>query len=109
MSSGPHPRSRSPKSTLLLAGFLLASCARRMPPHATALDAQRANVELGQLEEGRSLVVAKCGSRCHKPPLPTDHVRADWPKTLDVMGPRANLTPQDRHLIEQYMVAMTVR
>lgn len=85
----------------------LVGCARRMPPHATALDAERTSIALDELEQGRSLVVSRCGSRCHKPPLPTERTAAAWPTTLDVMAPRANLTPQDRHLIEQYLLAMT--
>lgn len=93
--------------TALVAILAIVGCARRLPPHATALDAERSNVALAELEQGRSLVVSRCGSRCHKPPLPADHVSADWPRAINEMGPRANLTPHEHHLIEQYMLAMT--
>ena len=89
--------------------LVVAACARRMPPRATAADAERTNVSLAELEQGRSLVVAKCGSRCHKPPMPGDHAASEWPHALDEMAPRAALTAQDRQLIEQYLVAMTPR
>lgn len=93
----------------LLALLVAAGCARRMPPRATAADAQRANLTLAQLEEGRKLVVAKCGSRCHQPPLPDDHTASEWPRSLDEMSPRAAITANERRAIEQYMIAMTMK
>jgi hypothetical protein len=90
---------------LLVAG----GCARRMPPRATALDAQRANMTLAELEQGRSLVVSKCGSRCHKPPMPNDHTPSEWPKAMDEMAPRASVTFDERRAIERYLVAMTTK
>jgi hypothetical protein len=77
-----------------------------MPPRATAADAERTNIELVDLEKGRQLVVSKCGSRCHKPPMPSDHVVGDWPHALDEMAPRANVSGMERQLIEQYLTAL---
>lgn len=87
----------------------VGGCARRMPPQATSADAERANVELAQLEQGRKLVVSRCGSRCHKPPMPGEHPAAAWPKALDEMAPRAHVTAMERDLIEQYLVTLASR
>ena len=92
-------------STLALLGAV-GGCARRMPPHATAVDAERSSVALADLDKGRQLVVSKCGSRCHKPPMPTDHTAAEWPHALDEMAPRANVSGMERQLIEQYLIAL---
>jgi hypothetical protein len=92
-----------------LVAVCIAACARQMPPRATPLDAERSHVSVDDLEHGRSLLVAKCGSRCHKAPLPSDKVVSEWPKALDEMAPRANLTAPDRRAIEQYLLAMAPR
>lgn len=98
------------KRALLIAGLLAGGgCARRMPPHATALDAQRANMTLAELDHGRSLVVAKCGSRCHQPPMPTDHTAGEWPKAMEEMAPRAGVTVTERQAIERYLIALSAR
>ncbi len=93
----------------LAAAITFAACARHTPPRATAMDAERAHVSLDELEQGRSLLVAKCGSRCHKTPLPTDKVAAEWPHALDEMAERSNLDAAQRHMIEQYLITMASR
>ena len=84
---------------------LLAAC-RVGPPHATAADAERSNVAMDELERGRSLLVSKCGASCHTAPLPSQHTARDWPAKLDEMAERSNLDRVQRHLIEEYLVAM---
>ena len=74
-------------------------------PTATAIDASRANVELADLQNGRSLVVAKCGA-CHRPPMPASHSANEWPEKLDEMSARAHLDFMQRRLIQEYLVAM---
>ncbi len=74
-------------------------------PQATALDAQRAHVELAQLQEGRSLLVKRC-SGCHATPRPREHVAAAWPTSLGQMSERAHLDLTERGMIEQYLVVM---
>ncbi len=86
---------------------VLAGC-RVTPPRATAVDAQRGNVELAQLQEGRALMVTKCGN-CHAPPMPKDHRESEWPAKLDEMAARANLDSRQRFLIQQYFVVMARR
>ena len=85
----------------------LAAC-HSAPPRATALDAQRGNVELAELQRGRALMVTKCGN-CHRPPLPSEHPAASWPEKLDEMASRANLDGDQRRLIQQYFVVMAQR
>ncbi|TMQ02985.1 MAG: hypothetical protein E6J90_19120 [Deltaproteobacteria bacterium] len=91
---------------VLLAG-MLAGCGTSLPV-ATSGDAARAGIQLADLEEGRSLVAAKCGS-CHRPPVPAAHHTADWPRMLDEMAARSHLDLAQRHLIEQYLVTMAAR
>lgn len=92
---------------LVLVLGVLAGCGMS-PPAATALDASRANVALADLQNGRSLLMSKCGS-CHRPPLPTEHRALDWPEKLDEMSQRSNLDHMQRQLIEGYLVTMAAR
>jgi nitrate/TMAO reductase-like tetraheme cytochrome c subunit len=85
----------------------LAGC-RVSPPTATVGDASRANIELADLQRGRSLLVSKCGN-CHRPPMPGERGANEWPEKLDKMTARANLDPAQRHLIEEYLIAMASR
>ena len=87
---------------------LMAACARRSPPQVTAGDAERANVELAELQHGRKLLLGKCAG-CHKTPMPNDHTKAEWPKMLDEMAGRAKLDYMQRSLIEKYLVVMSAR
>jgi cytochrome c5 len=82
-----------------------AGCGRQLPPLATSADAQRANVELASLQEGRTLVLRKCGG-CHRPPLPRAHPAAEWPGKIDEMAERSNLDLAQRRTIEQYLIVM---
>ncbi len=94
------------KYLLLLA---LVACAPRVPPPATASDADRAHVELAELQQGRTLLVQKCGNSCHVTPMPSSHPAAEWPKKLDEMAERSHLQPMQRALIEKYLVTMAQR
>jgi hypothetical protein len=85
-------------------GAAAAGCGMGPPP-VTPADAMRANVQLADLEQGRSLLISKCGG-CHRTPVPAEHVAADWPKQLDDMAVRANLKPVQQQLIGQYLAAM---
>jgi nitrate/TMAO reductase-like tetraheme cytochrome c subunit len=94
---------------IVLAGLVVvpAGC-RPMPPVATAVDADRAHVELAELERGRTLLIQKCGN-CHVVPHPTEHAALEWPKKLGEMAVRSGLNGPQRHLIEQYLVTMSAR
>lgn len=92
------------KRTLVIA--LVGAGCRVAPPTATLADAQRGNVQLAELQDGRAVMVRKCGN-CHAPPHPHDHTAADWPRQLDEMSSRANLDTKQRYLIEQYFIVMS--
>jgi hypothetical protein len=94
------------KRVLVLA--VLAAC-RVAPPQATAGDADRAHVALAELQQGRTLLMQKCGNSCHVAPLPSQHTALEWPAKLDEMSARAGLDLGQRHLIEQYLVTMALR
>ena len=76
------------------------------PPPVSPADASRAQVQLADLENGRSLLMSKCGG-CHRVPLPAEHRAPDWPTKLGEMSARAHVDEQQRHLIEAYLVAMS--
>ena len=78
------------------------------PPRPSAQTAERAHVQLGELEHGRELLLARC-TGCHRPPMPADHLASDWPSKLDEMSGRARLAPPQRAAIEAYLVAMAPR
>ncbi len=88
---------------------MLAACRPAAPPMATQADAARANIDVAALEQGRSLLVRKCGGACHQAPLPSQHTAAEWPRKLEEMSARAGLDLGQRTLIEQYLVTMASR
>ena len=92
---------------LLLLATSIAACGTP-PPIATGVDAERSHVALAELQQGRSLLVEKCGG-CHHTPLPSEHLRFDWPMKLREMAARANLDHAQRRAIETYLVAMAPR
>jgi hypothetical protein len=109
-SKMPRAAVASPAAILMRAALIaamLGACAGG-PPAATANDAARANLQLADLEHGRSLMMAKCGG-CHRAPMPADHRAADWPRSLDEMSARAKLDVMQRQLIEQYLVTLATR
>lgn len=87
---------------------LLASCGGMSPPPVSPADATRANVQLADLENGRSLLMRKCGG-CHRVPLPAEHRPHDWPNKIGDMTARAHVDDQQRRLIEEYLVTMASR
>ncbi len=93
------------RALVIVIAVITGACVRTTPPTASAADADRAHVELAQLQQGRSLLVTKCGN-CHRPPMPRDHAADEWPQKLDEMASRASLDGEQRHLIEQYLVTM---
>jgi cytochrome c553 len=85
-----------------------SACARRSPPQVTAVDAERGNVEIAELQQGRKLLLGKCAG-CHKTPMPTDHTAAQWPKLIDEMADKAKLDATQRGLITKYLIVMSER
>ena len=85
-----------------------AGCARSQPPMVSATDAQRGNVELAELQQGRKLLLGKC-TNCHSAPMPNAHTAAEWPQKLDEMAARASIDIGQQKLIEKYLVTMSTR
>ena len=50
----------------------------------------------------RRLYEARCGV-CHVPYPREEHDPADWPKVVDMMGPRAGLTKSQRERVLSYL------
>jgi hypothetical protein len=88
--------------------FLLTACSYP-PPQATALDAQRGNVALAELTEGRTLLIEKCSGDggCHRTPLPHDARAAEWPEHVEDMAERSNIDARQKKLITQYLAVMS--
>ena len=86
----------------------LSGCGGMSPPSVSPLDASRVNLQLADLQNGRSLLMRKCGG-CHRVPLPAEHSPHDWPAKLGEMSARAHVDDQQRQLIEQYLVTMATR
>ena len=93
---------------LMIAVSTLGACARSSPPMVTATDAQRGNVELAELDQGRKLLIGKC-TNCHRVPMPNEHTALEWPKMLDEMAARSNLDTTQQKLIEKYLVTMATK
>src|SRR5262249_32971782 len=98
----PRDRGDRAMTRLAIACAFVAACATP-PPQVSAADAQRANIALDQLQQGRTLLVTKC-SGCHTTPLPSEAAASAWPGKLGEMAARAHLSPNERHLIELYLV-----
>jgi hypothetical protein len=94
------------RAVYLSLAVLAAACSGKMPPLATALDAQRANVELASLQNGREVYIQKCKG-CHGLPMPTDYTPAEWPKKVGEMAERSKLDEAQRRAIEQYLIVMS--
>jgi len=92
---------------VLCVSGVLAACGTSPPP-VSPLDASRANLQLADLQDGRSLLLRKCGG-CHRVPLPAEHPSHEWPAKLSEMSARAHVDDQQRQLIEAYLVTMAAR
>lgn len=87
---------------------VLLACARSMPPTATLHDAQRVNLPLAELHEGRALLIRKCGG-CHLTPQPRQYSASEWPQKIGEMAERAKLDPHQIVLLQRYLSTMTDR
>jgi hypothetical protein len=92
----------------LVLAVVVPACAPHSPPQVTAADAERGNVELAELQQGRKLLLGKCAG-CHRTPMPADHTPSEWPTKLAEMAGRANLDGTQTRLIEKYLVVMSER
>src|SRR5678816_2336496 len=91
---------------LAAAALLIVACAPPRPPAVTAADATRANVSLAELEQGRGLLIRKCGG-CHVTPMPHQYSPTEWPSKIGEMAERAHLDPAQIASLERYLITMT--
>jgi cytochrome c5 len=84
-----------------------AGCGGALPV-ATPVDAARSGVALAELQQGRSLVAAKCSS-CHRTPQPAEHRTDEWPRMIDEVSRRAHVDGGERQAIRDYLVTMATR
>jgi hypothetical protein len=84
---------------------LLLGCTPVLPPPATEQDALRVHLDLAQLNQGRELLLHRCG-KCHDVPVPGQRDAKDWPAQVTLMAPKAGIDASQRSLIEQYLVTM---
>ena len=88
-----------------------AGCAATPLPRPTAVNAQAAQARwpgatLAELEQGRSIYVARCRS-CHEPVQPGAHAAGEWPGLVAKMRDRAGLDDDEARLVERYVVTMS--
>lgn len=84
---------------------MLVACTPGIPPPATEQDAIRVHISLAQLNQGRELLLHKCGA-CHDVPVPGQRDARDWPSQVALMAPKAGIDASQRSLVEQYLVTM---
>jgi cytochrome c5 len=98
--------SRAVLAVLTVVAGLGVGCGAALPV-ATAGDAARSGIALAELQQGRSLVAAKCSS-CHRTPQPAEHRSDDWPRMIDEMSRRAQVDGSERQAIRDYLVTMAM-
>ncbi|MFZ4523612.1 MAG: c-type cytochrome [Bacteroidales bacterium] len=84
-----------------LAGMLACSPALYVP---TLEVANRKNMDLNNLNEGRQLYTGHCGS-CHRLHLPGEFGEQAWRSFTNSMQPRAKITDDEKRLILDYILA----
>ena len=63
-----------------------------------------ASTEVVGPEGDRRFYEARCGV-CHVPYSRDEHAAAEWPRILQVMGPRAGLTTSQRERVLSYVTS----
>jgi cytochrome c5 len=89
-----------------------AGCAAALPrPTATTVARAQGrwpDSTMEQLEHGRAVFAQHC-SGCHALPLPDSHSEPEWKKVLDEMAAEAKLSPDERVLVERFVLAVRTR
>jgi mono/diheme cytochrome c family protein len=103
-----------PKGLLASMGMiaLISGCAgTKTVPMPTAKDVEYANrngqaTSLAALNQGRKLYIRRC-SACHNLKDPASLTPADWPEMVDRMATNAELNPDQKRAITQYLVGVS--
>ena len=82
---------------------LIVGCAAALPT-VGPVDAERVNIPIDLLRDGRELYIAKC-SGCHALYAPSKYTTAEWSREIDEMSQRSRLTDEDEARIAAYLHA----
>jgi cytochrome c5 len=86
--------------------LLFAACGTTSldaPPVTAALVGNRRNAQ--ELTLGRNVFVNRC-IECHTLPRIHEHTAADWPRIVNKMSARADLTPAEHEALVAYILAV---
>ncbi|MCX6303866.1 MAG: hypothetical protein NT040_02760 [Bacteroidetes bacterium] len=84
-----------------LAGMLACSPALYIP---TPEVAQRTNLDINYLNQGRQVYIDHCGS-CHRLHLPAEFGEPAWRSFVNSMQPRAKINDDQKKLILDYILS----
>lgn len=75
-------------------------------PAAQALAGAKAgqSADISTLERGRKIYTTNC-TECHVARSVAHYTPAQWRHYVEIMAPRAGLTPPDRAALETYLIA----
>jgi len=101
-----------PLATVLSLGALACGAAFVAPEVDSRLvsiaASQQPSSSEEELRQGRDLFVQSCGRGgfCHKLPTPKSRSVEKWPGILDRMARKAGLNPQERDLVQRFILAV---
>jgi hypothetical protein len=91
---------------LLLAGCETSNYAPQVTSQVSKAQSRtKRDVDLAQLEHGRTLFVHRC-IECHTLPPIWKYSREDWPQIVNDMSHRASLKPAEREAVIAYILAV---
>jgi hypothetical protein len=92
---------------LLLVATLAGCAGLRQPTGGDVARVQAVwpDATLEELTLGRTTYVRRCAG-CHQLFLPETRSAERWARSLDEMGEKAKLTPEERRVIERFLVAL---
>jgi mono/diheme cytochrome c family protein len=94
------------KTTAIVAALalFLANCSTTSKFYTPAELNTSATVSLSDLNQGKELLLGKCGE-CHRTPAPRKHDAAGWTETLKAMQPKAKISDAETNLIFKYLTS----
>lgn len=84
--------------------LFLANCSTTSKFYTPAEINTSASVSLAELNQGKELLMGKCGD-CHRTPAPRKHDAAGWTETLKAMQPKAKISDAETNLIYKYLTS----
>ena len=92
-----------------LAFIILAGCEAYPPPppvtpQMTAAMPKKKRVSMQTLQDGRNLFARRC-IECHTAPNLAYYSSSEWPRIIDSMAHRSNLSEEQRQAIVAYILA----